>query len=129
MKDLAPAFARIAKIAAQFNVLHKKQEAEFQRINKEGRRVARIALKRAKLVRGETLIQIGKWDRGIYEGAEIHVSTQDKWWRRIHYRSVLKSGRPGNGKHIVAGYVEHPADVARDVRTIGKLVDGKVMKE
>jgi hypothetical protein len=128
MKDLAPAFRRVDRISAQIQALHAKQEAEFARINKEARRVAKIAIRKAGLKRGETLIQIGRWDCGIYEGTEIHWSSKDRWWRRIHYRSVLKDGRPGKARRIHAGYVAHPGDVVADVKIVGRVTAGKAVQ-
>lgn len=130
MKNLAPAFARIAKLEAQQSEIYDRREAEFARIRKEVARVARIALRRAGLVRGETVIRIGRWVHGIYEGTELNWppgKPGKEWSFRIRIRRIRKDGRPGKGVDTHAAFVEHPGDVPRDVRIVGKVVEGKVV--
>lgn len=132
MKDLAPAFARIAKIEAQQQALWDKREAEFHRIRKEGSRVTLKAVRKAKLVKGESVIRIGKWVHGIYEGTELNWPPSKpckEWSFLIHVRTIRKNGRPGKGKNRHAVFVDHPGDVARDVRIVGRVVEGRVVSD
>lgn len=130
MKNLAPAYARIEKLDSQHAVIWFKREAEFKRIRDEGARVARIALRRAGLVRGESVIRIGKWAYGIYDGTELNwppMAPSKEWSFRVYLCTVLKSGRPGKGKETHAIFVEHPGDVTTTIRIVGKVVNGRVV--
>lgn len=131
MKDLTAAYARIARLEAQAEAIYDKREAEFRRIRKEGRRVAQIAIRKAKMVRGETLIQIGKWVVGIYEGTELNwpASGPEKEWSFIiHTRTVRKDGRPGKGLQRNGVFVAHPGLIFEHVKIVGKITTGKVGK-
>lgn len=130
MKNLGPAYARIAKIEAHQSALFDKREAEFLRIRNEGSRVARAAIKKAGLIRGETVVQIGRWDRGIYDGSSLNwppSGLAKQWSFLVLYRSIRKNGRPGKGIHRAAVFVEHPGDVTNNIQIIGRVVGRKVV--
>lgn len=130
MKDLTAAYARIARIDAQQSSLFDKREAEFQRIRKEGTRVARLAIRRAGLVRGETIISTARWALGVYEGTELNwppMAPSKEWSFRVHYRSILSSRRAGRKMDSHAVFVTHPGDVFDGLRIVGRMVDGKAV--
>lgn len=130
MKDLAPGFARIARIDAQSEALLARRNTEIDRIRTEGARVLRIAIKRAGLVRGETLISDGRWRMGIYQGTSFSwppIQPRAKWSLHVHYQSVQKDGRPGKRKerHLIC--LDHPGDIAGKVRIVGRMVNGRAV--
>jgi hypothetical protein len=130
MKNLAPAFARIARIDAQSEILLARRNTEIDRIRKECVRVARIAIKRAGLVRGKTLISDGKWRMGIYQGTSIDYPPSvagKKWPLHVHYQSVQKDGRAGKRRERHLLYLDHPGDIGGAVQIVGKMTDGKAV--
>lgn len=130
MKDLTPAYARIARIDAQQSALFDRREAEFQRIRKEGARVAKIAIRRAGLVRGETIISTARWALGIYDGTELNwppMAPSQEWSFRIHYRAIGLRGTACKKLDSHTVFVTHPGDVCGGLRIVGRMVNGKAV--
>jgi hypothetical protein len=133
LKNLVPAFSRIARLEKIVQDAYDKREAELKRIGSEGKRVALAAIKKAEWVRGETLLarRDRGWAIGIYQGTSIPYppgAFGTKWSIRIHTCSILGNGKPGKAKGVEWVAVEDPSNVCDGYKIVGKVSPVKVAR-
>lgn len=131
MRDLTPAFARLARIAAKEDALYKQRLHEQARMRQIGQKELDRALKPLRLVDGETIVAeyfvYGDrlWSIGIYLRARISYPPRnqgDTWSVAVYFRSVLKTGRPGKYRGYRTFFGATPADAVARLRVVGKAV-------
>lgn len=133
MKNMAPAFARIARLEKIADDAYTKRDAEVTRIGNEGKRVALAAIRKAGWVRGETLLAkiSGGWAIGIYQGTSmpyLPMKAGDKWSMRIHTLSVRNNGKPGTAKGVEWVAVDDPARICEGYKIVGTITPKKVVR-
>lgn len=126
MRSLEPAFKRLASIRAQERALYLRERREIVALAHLGTIEVRAALKRLKLVPGETLIAHARrgWAIGIYLNARIQFSprkSEDKWVIGVLCQSVLATGRPGKAKTWTSISVMAPRDIAGAIKVVGRI--------
>jgi hypothetical protein len=132
MKNLAPTFARIARLDRVAQETYEKRDAELRRIAAEGRRVAWAAIKKAGWKRGETLLASrgAGWALGIYQGTSLPYPPMregDKWSLQIHTLSVRSNGKPGKAKGVEWVSVDDPSMICEDYKIVGVISPAKVV--
>lgn len=127
MRDIAPAVRRIAKIEAQIAALQDKRDKEDRRIRFAGRVEAEKALARAGIVKGQTVVADARGrDIGLFERLEVQTwprgSRATYWWFLVHYRTIRKDGRLGTRRDYRGFQVDHPRDLADQLRIVEQRV-------
>lgn len=118
MRDLTPAWNRIARYEAQAGALRRKIEAEHMRIKLLAKREMDAALKRAGIVPGQTVIGDKNWRMiGLFRGVRVQSSKRPgprspNWWIEIHYRSIRSDGRLGQRIGYKGVSVDEPREIA-----------------
>jgi hypothetical protein len=133
MKNLAPTFARIARLDKIAEDAYQKRDVELQRVTAEGKRVALTAIKKAGWKRGETLLarKGAGWAIGIYQGTSMPYPPMregDKWSLRIHTLSVRSNGKPGKAKGVEWVAVDDPSQICDDYKIVGIVSPAKVVR-
>jgi hypothetical protein len=133
MKNLAPNFARIARLDKLAEEIFQKRDFELRRITTEGKRVALAAIKKAGWKRGETLLarKGAGWAIGIYQGTSMpYPPTREgeKWSMRIHTLSVRGNGKPGTAKGVEWVTVDNPSMICDDYKVVGVVSPAKVVR-
>ena len=132
LKNLAPCFARIARLEKIAQDAYDKRDIELKRIASEGRRVSLAAIRKAGWKRGETLLGKDGTGRviGIYQGTSMPyppMTADAKWSMRIHTLSVKKNGKPGTAKSVEWVSVDNPSQVCDGYKIIGTISPAKVV--